>query len=89
MIKPVTVASVLTKPGELRDTGTRPPNNNRFSMLRDRSRSVSISGRLPSPSPAAKRRAEDEANRAGKAARIDRNAIFLSMETVEKRISHG
>ena len=51
MIKPVTVASVLTKPGELRDTGTRPPNNNRFSMLRDRSRSVSISGRLPSPSP--------------------------------------
>ena len=89
MIKPVTVASVLTKPGELRDTGTRPPNNNRFSMLRDRSRSVSISGRLPSPSPAAKRRAEDEANRAGKAARIDRNAMFLSMETVEKRISHG
>ena len=62
MVKPVTVATVLSKPGEQHDTGTRSKtNNNRFSLLRDRSRSVSTSGRLPSPSPAAKRRAEDEA----------------------------
>ena len=89
MVKPVTVTTVLSKPGELHDTGTRPKNSNRFSLLRDRSRSVSTSGRLPSPSPAAKRRAEDEAAQAGKAARIERNITFLSMETVEKRISHG
>ena len=44
---------------------------------------------MPSPSPAAKWRAEDEAAQAGKAARIERNITFLSMETVEKRISHG
>ena len=69
--KAISVAAVLATPGDQRDTGMKPPNSNRFMLLRDRSRSVSVSGRLPSPSPAAKRRAEDEAAKAGKAARID------------------
>ena len=66
-----------------------PPNSNRFSLLRDRSRSLSTSGRLPPPSPASKRRAEEEAAKDGKQARIDRNALFVSMETVEMKISSG
>ena len=87
--KAVSVAAVLATPGDQRDTGMKPPNSNRFMLLRDRSRSVSVSGRLPSPSPAAKRRAEDEAAKAGKAARIDANSLFLSMEVVEKKIAQG
>ena len=87
--KAVSVAAVLATPGDQRDTGMKPPNSNRFMLLRDRSRSVSVSGRLPSPSPAAKRRAEDEAAKSGKAARIDVNSMFLSMEVVEKKIAQG
>ena len=89
MINAVSVATVLSKQGDKQETGIKPSNSNRFMLLCDRSRSVSVSGRLPSPSPATKRRAEEEAAKSGKSARIDRNTIFLSMETVEKNISQG
>ena len=89
MIPAVSVATVLGKQGDQRESGMRPPAGNRFMLLRDRSRSVSTSGRLPSPSPATKRRAEEEVAKAGKAARVDRNATFLSMEVVEKSIAQG
>ena len=89
MINAVSVATVLSKQGDKQETGIKPSNSNRFMLLRDRSRSVSASGRLPSPSQSTKRRAEEEAAKAGKSARIDRNTTFLSMETVEKNISQG
>ena len=89
MIPVVPVASVLGGSDTRRDQGKRPPNSNRFSLLRDRSRSLSTSGRLPPPSPASKRRAEEEAAKDGKQARMDRNALFVSMETVETKISIG
>ena len=87
MIPVVPVASVLDGADTRRDPGKRPPNSNRFNLLRDRSRSLSTSGRLPPPSPASKRRAEEEAAKDGKQARMDRNALFISMETVEAKIS--
>ena len=89
MIPVVPVASVLGGSDTRRDQGKRPPNSNRFSLLRDRSRSLSTSGRLPPPSPASKRRAEEEAAKDGKQARMDRNALFVSMETFEMKISGG
>ena len=87
MIPVVPVASVLDGADTRRDPGKRPPNSNRFNLLRDRSRSLSTSGKLPPPSPASKRRAEEEAAKDGKQARMDRNALFISMETVEAKIS--
>ena len=89
MIPAVPIATVLGKPDTRRDTGNRPPFNNRFELLRDRSRSLSASGRLPPPSPASKRRAEEEANLASKQAKVDRNALFISMGTVEAKIDTG
>ena len=89
MIPVVPVASVLGGTDTRRDPGKRPPNSNRFNLLRDRSRSLSTSGGLPPPSPASKRRAEEEAAKVGKQARMDRNALFVSMETVEAKISNG
>ena len=89
MIPAVPIATVLGKPDTRRDTGNRPPFNNRFELLRDRSRSLSASGRLPPPSPASKRRAEEEANLASKQAKVDRNALFISMGTVEAKIDNG
>ena len=85
MIPVVPVASVLGGADTRRDQGKRPSNSNRFNLLRDRSRSLSTSGRLPPPSPASKRRAEEEAAKDGKQARMDRNALFVSMETVETK----
>ena len=56
-VKPVSLAAALGKAGEVRDPGKRPPFSNRFEMLRDRSRTPSISGR--SLSPAVKRRLDE------------------------------
>ena len=89
MIPVVPVASVLDGADTRRDPGKRPPNSNRFNLLRDRSRSLSTSGKLPPPSPASKRRAEEEAAKDGKQARMDRNALFISMGTVEAKIDNG
>ena len=89
MIPVVSVAAVLGKPDMRGAPGNRGQNSNRFQVLRDRSRSLSTSGRLPPPSPASKRRAEEEANQAGKQAKTDRNAVFVSMGTVEQKIADG
>ena len=89
MIPVVSVAAVLGKPDTRGAPGNRGQNSNRFQLLRDRSRSLSTSGRLPPPSPASKRRAEEEANQAGKQAKTDRNAVFVSMGTVEQKIADG
>ena len=89
MIPAVSVAAVLGKPDTRGAPGNRGQNSNRFQLLRDRSRSLSTSGRLPPPSPASKRRAEEEANQAGKQAKTDRNAVFVSMGTVEQKIADG
>ena len=89
MIPVVSVAAVLGKPDTRGAPGNRGQNSNRFQLLRDRSRSLSTSGRLPPPSPASKRRAEEEANQAGKQAKTDRNAVFVSMGTVEQKLADG
>ena len=87
-MKPVSLAAALGKAGEVRDPGKRPPFSNRFEMLRDRSRTPSISGR--SLSLAVKRRLDENSGQTkGKNPRLDGNAVFVAMEAAEAKISKG
>ena len=87
-IKPVSIASTLVKPNEVRDPGKNPTNNsNRFLVLRDRSRTPSVSGRGPPLSPAVKRRNEDDSAGNGKNPRMD--SVFENMKGVELKIDKG
>jgi len=93
-IKPVTIASVLGKgstpvnPNLLRDPGNKPHNNNRFTVLRDRSGSPSG---FPPLSPAAKRPLEGVymPEPTGKNPRLEKDFLFKVMEDTENRIRKG
>ena len=95
-VKPVTIASVLgvaSNPPNFignppQGQGNKPPNSNRFSILRDRSNSP---GSFPLLSPAAKRPLEGVwlPEAAGKNPRLDSNLIFKVMEDAEHRLKKG
>jgi len=95
-VKPVTIASVLgaaSNPPNFignppQGQGNKPPNSNRFSILRDRSNSP---GSFPLLSPAAKRPLEGvwHPEAAGKNPRLDSNLIFKVMEDAEHRLKKG
>jgi hypothetical protein len=85
-IKPAAVSSVL--PPVLREPGNKAPGTNRFAPLVDKGRSLSVSGRTLSPSPAVKRPSSGEGEPAGKNSKRD-DRIFYVMENAEKMISKG
>jgi hypothetical protein len=85
--KPVSVSAILPN---LREQGNRPPDSNRFAMLVDRSRSLSVSsntGRAASPS--VKRPHDGESMQRSKEPRVDKSKVFYVMENVEKMMAKG
>ena len=82
-VKPTALAAILgQKPEPLRDPGKPNANQNRFALLRDRSRSLSVG-------QSSKRRLEDGEDPNGKQARVDRNAKFEQMSKVEDMVKKG
>ncbi len=86
-VKPTALAAILgPRPDNLRDTGRSNSSNgsnlNRFAILRDCSRSLSVG-------QATKHRLEDATESEGKAAKLDRNVIFAQMTKVEGMVKKG
>ena len=83
-VKATSLSAAFARPEPLRDSGNRPPNVNRFQVLR--SRSNSAAGRVPL-TPTTKRPSEDTDFPSGKNPRMDNNTVFKEFEAVEAKIS--
>jgi hypothetical protein len=85
--KPVSVSSILPN---VKEQGNRPPDSNRFAVLVDRSRSLSVSSNTSrAASPAVKRPHEGESMQRSKEPRVDKSKVFYVMENVEKMMAKG